>query len=100
MRKVHKVHGEEATATHVLKGVSIAIDRSERVALIGASGSGKSTLLNILGTLVRHTSGEVTKPGEDLTRADDDTLTEFRNRHMHFSSSSTTSCPRLSGPNT
>ncbi|MFC6686816.1 ABC transporter ATP-binding protein [Jhaorihella thermophila] len=84
VREVHKVYGEGATATHVLKGVSLAIDRGEMVALIGASGSGKSTLLNILGTLARPTSGQVTMLGEDLTRADDDTLTEFRNRHIGF----------------
>lgn len=84
VHKVHKVYGAGATATHVLKGVSFALDRGEMVALIGASGSGKSTLLNILGTLARPTSGQVSMLGEDLTRADDDTLTDFRNRHVGF----------------
>ncbi len=38
---------------HVLKGVSLAIERGEMVALIGASGSGKSTLIRTVAGLLR-----------------------------------------------
>ncbi|MDO7729775.1 MAG: ABC transporter ATP-binding protein, partial [Loktanella sp.] len=51
---------------------------------LGASGSGKSTLLNILGTLLRPTSGDFRMLGQDLFEADDATLTDFRNRHIGF----------------
>lgn len=79
-----KTFGEGATATHVLRGLSMSLDRGEMVALIGASGSGKSTLLNILGTLMRPTSGRLDMLGTDLTQADDTAVTEFRNRHIGF----------------
>jgi lipoprotein-releasing system ATP-binding protein len=53
-------------------------------ALLGPSGSGKSTLLTILGTLMQPSSGQHMMLGEDLTRANDAALTEFRNRHIGF----------------
>lgn len=84
VRDLVKTYGDGATASHVLRGLSMTLDRGEMVALIGASGSGKSTLLNILGTLMRPTSGRFAMLGTDLTQADDTAVTGFRNRHIGF----------------
>jgi lipoprotein-releasing system ATP-binding protein len=79
-----KDYTEGETVTRVLKGVELQVSRGELVALLGPSGSGKSTLLNILGTLMRPTLGELSILGETLIGADDEVLTEFRNRHIGF----------------
>jgi putative ABC transport system ATP-binding protein len=69
---------------HALRGVDFELKSSELVVLLGASGSGKSTLLNILGGLDTATSGEVRYRGQDLTRASNRVLTEFRRHHVGF----------------
>jgi predicted ABC-type transport system involved in lysophospholipase L1 biosynthesis ATPase subunit len=61
-----KEYGAESAPVVALRGVSIAVGRGERVALLGKSGSGKSTLLNLLGGLDRPTSGQVEVAGLDL----------------------------------
>ncbi|KKB76324.1 ABC transporter ATP-binding protein [Devosia limi DSM 17137] len=76
--------GEGEAETRVLKGLNLTLATGELSALLGPSGSGKSTLLSILGTLMQPTSGEHVMLGQDLTRAGDRDLTEFRNRHIGF----------------
>jgi lipoprotein-releasing system ATP-binding protein len=79
-----KTYGTGAAATHVLRGLSMTLERGEMTALLGPSGSGKSTLLTILGTLMKPTAGRHHMLGQDLVAADDGELTEFRNRHIGF----------------
>ncbi len=79
-----KSFDEGDAAVTVLKGLDLTIGTGELVALLGPSGSGKSTLLNILGTLMRPTSGSFTMLGLNLIGARDVDLTEFRNRHIGF----------------
>ena len=84
LRNLTKTFGTGESATQVLKGLNLTVQRGGMIALLGASGSGKSTLLNILGTLLRPTSGDFRMLGQDLFEANDTTLTDFRNRHIGF----------------
>ncbi|CAM8660718.1 SalX ABC-type antimicrobial peptide transport system, ATPase component [Paracoccaceae bacterium] len=79
-----KTFGTGDTATHVLRGLNLTLDKGEMAALLGPSGSGKSTLLTILGTLMQPTSGAHQMLGVDLIRASDAALTTFRNEHIGF----------------
>ncbi|SMQ72947.1 lipoprotein-releasing system ATP-binding protein [Devosia lucknowensis] len=79
-----KTYGEGEAETRVLKGLDLQLETGELAALLGPSGSGKSTLLAILGTLMKPSSGKHVMLGEDLTKASDRDLTEFRNRHIGF----------------
>ncbi|MBU2980451.1 ABC transporter ATP-binding protein [Lentibacter algarum] len=84
LQDLTKTFGTGETATQVLKGLNLTLQKGGMIALLGASGSGKSTLLNILGTLLRPTSGGFTMLGQNLFTANDATLTDFRNRHIGF----------------
>jgi lipoprotein-releasing system ATP-binding protein len=68
----------------VLRGVSLAIQRGQTLAVVGASGSGKSTLLHLLGGLDRPTSGSVTLMGRDLATLGPAEQGRWRNRHLGF----------------
>jgi len=71
-------------SVHALQGVDVSVAAGEFVVLLGPSGSGKSTLLNILGGLDTPTAGEVRFLDQDLTHADEPTLTHYRRRHVGF----------------
>lgn len=84
LERLCKSYGTGPATVHALRGIDLTIDPGELLVLLGPSGSGKSTLLNILGGLDRPTSGSARFGDLDLATADDDTLTEYRRRHVGF----------------
>ena len=68
----------------VLRGVSLEVERGERIFLCGASGAGKTTLLYTLAGLERPESGEVEFEGRKLYRAGESALARLRNEKMGF----------------
>ncbi len=66
---------------HAIDGVSIAANRGEFIALLGASGSGKSTLLNLIAGLDRPNSGAIVVEGQNLATLNPLELAQYR-RHM------------------
>ena len=69
---------------HVLRGLDLAVQPGESVAIVGPSGSGKSTLLYQLGALDRPSSGEVRLAGRRIGELDDGELAALRNRFVGF----------------
>ncbi|MCX6247720.1 MAG: ABC transporter ATP-binding protein [Bacteroidetes bacterium] len=67
-----------------LRSVSMVIKKNEFVAIMGPSGSGKSTMMNILGCLDTPTSGSYFLNDEDVSKMDDNSLAEIRNRQIGF----------------
>ena len=75
---IEKSFPSEDAEVAVLKGVSVHLDETDYVAIVGRSGSGKTTLLNVLSTLVRPDSGLLTYKGADLSSAAEKELDEIR----------------------
>jgi putative ABC transport system ATP-binding protein len=96
VREVTKVYGDGDTAVHALRGVSIAIEQGDYVAIMGASGSGKSTLMNILGCLDVPSTGRYLLDGTDVGTLDDRRLAIVRNRKIGFVFQSFNLIPRMS----
>jgi len=67
-----------------LRGIDLSILKNEFVALMGPSGSGKSTLMNLLGCLDTPTSGQYFLNGQDVSKMDDNSLAEIRNKEIGF----------------
>lgn len=74
--------GRGAARVHILKGISLQIERGAAVGLVGPSGSGKSTLLMLMAGLERPDSGRVVVDGADLSNLDEDALARFRGRRI------------------
>jgi putative ABC transport system ATP-binding protein len=81
---VHKYYELGETRVHALRGVSVDIEHSEFVAIMGASGSGKSTFMNILGCLDRPSSGRYLLEGADVSQHDKKALALIRNQKIGF----------------
>jgi putative ABC transport system ATP-binding protein len=84
LEDVTKTYRMGDVEVHALRGVTLAIERGEFTAVMGASGSGKSTLMNILGCLDRPTHGSYLLDGKEVSRFSPDRLAEVRNRTIGF----------------
>jgi putative ABC transport system ATP-binding protein len=84
IENVHKIYHMGGQEVRALNGVTASFRRGSFWAIMGPSGSGKSTMLNLLGCLDRPTSGSFLLAGHDVSRLEDDALSEMRLRHLGF----------------
>ena len=68
----------------ILHGIDLDVSEGEFVSIVGASGSGKSTLMNMIGVLDRPTEGTYWLDGTNVQDAEDDELSQIRNRKIGF----------------
>ena len=83
LKDINKTY-QGAQPLHVLKGISLDIEKGEFVSIMGASGSGKSTLLNILGILDNYDSGEYLLNGVPIWNLSERKAAEYRNHMIGF----------------
>ncbi|MDD7409966.1 MacB family efflux pump subunit [Fusobacterium gastrosuis] len=84
IKNINKFFGEDENRVHILKNISISIEKGDFVSIIGQSGSGKSTLMNIIGCLDKVSSGEYYVDGEEVSKLSSDELSELRKRKFGF----------------
>lgn len=84
VKNIHRIFETGAGFNHVLRGVSLTVNKGEFVAIMGPSGSGKSTLMNILGLLDTPTTGTYRLEGVDISTLSDDDLSFVRGRRIGF----------------
>ncbi|HEY5618086.1 MAG TPA: ABC transporter ATP-binding protein [Vicinamibacterales bacterium] len=79
VHRISKSFAARREARHVLRDVSLQVERGEFVSILGAMGSGKSTLLSILAGLTRPDTGRVTIDGVPVTGVRRDAAFVFQN---------------------
>ena len=83
-KNINRFFGNGENRVHVLKDVSLSIEKGDFVAIIGQSGSGKSTLMNILGCLDTATSGSYQIDGIETSQMQPDELAALRRERFGF----------------
>lgn len=79
-----KTYANGDVETRAICGITFKIEKGEFVAIIGPSGSGKSTLMHILGALDVPTSGQYFLNGKEVSKLDDDELSDLRRSKIGF----------------
>jgi putative ABC transport system ATP-binding protein len=79
-----KVYRRGTAEVRAVDGISLEIERGEFMAIMGRSGSGKTTLLDLLGCLLRPSSGELEVDGRSVIGASDGELAAVRQSRVGF----------------
>jgi lipoprotein-releasing system ATP-binding protein len=84
LKNITRSFAQGEATLEILRGVNLAIQRGEIVALLGPSGSGKTTLLQIAGLLENPTSGEIFINGQKVAGTADKLRTGLRRDYIGF----------------
>lgn len=84
LENVSKQYRRGSETIHALDGVTLAVDKGEFVAVVGRSGSGKTTMLDVVGLLLRPTSGRLLIDGTDTTTLGDRDRAHMRAQKIGF----------------
>ena len=82
--KVDKTYDSGRLKVHALRGVDLAVERGEMIAVMGPSGCGKTTLLNCLSGLDDVDEGSIKIAGQELGQMPDNQKTSYRARQMGY----------------
>ncbi len=83
-RELTKIYRRGGSEVRAVDGISLDVDAGDLLAIMGRSGSGKTTLLDLLGCLLRPTSGELAIDGRSVIGASDAELAAIRRERIGF----------------
>ena len=86
----------EPNELEILHGIDLKVFQGEFVSIVGESGSGKSTLMNMIGALDRPTEGQYFLGGRDISKLQDEELSDIRNQEIGFVCQNFCLIPRMS----
>ena len=81
---VRKVYDTGEVAVEALRGIDLAVEKGEYLAIMGPSGSGKSTLMHIVGCLDTPTTGSFKLEGDEVANLSAGRLAVLRNKFIGF----------------
>ena len=84
LKNISKTYYGAGEPVYALRSITLNIEQSEMLAIMGPSGSGKSTLMNIVGCLDKPDAGDYVFAGQDVMTLDRDQLANFRNIVIGF----------------
>jgi putative ABC transport system ATP-binding protein len=84
LQDVWKIYHMGEFDVPALRGIDLAIQKGESVAITGPSGCGKSTMLNMIGCLDMPTRGKVLLEGKDISIFSEEDLARIRGKKIGF----------------
>ena len=84
LRHLSKIYGAGHVAVRAVDNVSLHVIKGEMVAIMGPSGSGKTTLLQMVGALLKPTSGDVFIDSKNISVLSEDELPRVRLNNFGF----------------
>ena len=84
MKNVSKVYSTGEKEFKALDSINLELNKGELVVVLGPSGAGKSTLLNLIGGMDVPTSGSIKIDGEEISKYNNNQLSEYRAENIGF----------------
>ena len=84
LKNVSKTYNTGDTEFKALDNIDLSINKGEFVVILGPSGAGKSTLLNLIGGMDTPTSGSIKIDGEEISKYNENQLSEYRTENIGF----------------
>ena len=84
LKGVSKVYNIGDNEFKALDNIELSLNKGEMIVILGPSGAGKSTLLNLIGGMDTPTSGSVVIDGENISKYNENKLSNYRAENVGF----------------
>jgi putative ABC transport system ATP-binding protein len=82
LKKVNLKYQTGKDSINVLKNIDLTTKKKETISIVGESGSGKTSLIMLIGGLEKATSGKIFFQDQDITKLNEDEVSEIRKKHI------------------